>query len=380
MKVAHLSCADMAARAGRVPGLDGLRAVAIMLVLGAHLIDDRWFPGGFGVLVFFVISGFLITRLLLAELKARRTISLGAFYLRRIVRLYPAVLVYTALVILVFALAAPGKLDWREPISALFYFANYLFAHYSVAHITVTMPFTHFWSLSIEEQFYIVFPALLLLVRGRPGAVVALAVVACLVPLALRLVAAIDHPGLLGTEYFYLRTELRLDAIAFGVLIAGLCELPKGRALLQWLIGPAPVAVALALLIFCFADRAPFFRETWRYTLLAGTIAIGLSAVMFSGRYAPLNWLLNTAPLTWIGRLSYSLYVWHLAVAEAVRYEFAGRPHLAVAAVALVATFAAAALSYYGLELPLTGLRRRLGSRAGRPPLWPAPERDQAAA
>jgi peptidoglycan/LPS O-acetylase OafA/YrhL len=380
MKLAHLPPSDMTARTGQVPSLDGLRAVSIALVLGAHLVDDRWLPGGLGVLVFFVISGFLITRLLLAEMKRRRTIGLGAFYLRRALRLYPAVLAYAALVVLVYIVAAPGRIDWREPISALFYFANYLFAHYSVAHITVTMPFTHFWSLSIEEQFYIAFPALLLAVRGRPGAVVGLALVACLVPLALRLMAAVAHPALLDTEYFYLRTEFRLDAIAFGVLIAGLCELHGGRALIRWLIRPAPVAAALAVLILCFADRAPFFRETLRYTLLGGTIAIALCALVFSDRYAPLNRILNAAPVAWVGRLSYSLYVWHLAVAAAVVHLLAGAPHLLVAAVALAATLAAAALSYYGLERPLIGLRRRLGSRGDARPAWPEPERDQAAA
>jgi peptidoglycan/LPS O-acetylase OafA/YrhL len=370
----------MAARGGLVPSLDGLRAVSIALVLGAHLVDDRLFPGGFGVLTFFVISGFLITRLLLAEMKARRTIALGAFYLRRMLRLYPAVAVYTLVVVAVFAFAAPGRIDWREPVSALFYFANYLFAHYSTSHITVTMPFTHFWSLSIEEQFYIVFPALLLLVRGRPAAIVGLAAAACLAPLALRLIVAMAHPGLIGTEYFYLRTEFRVDAIAFGVLVAGLCELPGGRRLIQWLIQPARVAAAIAIVILCFAYRAPFFRETLRYTLFGGAIAIGLCAVVFSDRYAPVNRLLGALPVVWVGRLSYSLYVWHLAVSEAVRYELAGEPRLLVAGTALAATFAAASLSYYGLERPFTSLRRRLGSRAAPRPVWTEPAGDQAAA
>jgi peptidoglycan/LPS O-acetylase OafA/YrhL len=251
----------------------------------------------------------------------------------------------------------------------LFYFANYLFAFYDVHHITVTMPFTHFWSLSIEEQFYIMFPALLLLCRGRTAAIVSLAVVACIVPLALRLIVALDHPALLNTEYFYLRTEMRLDSIAFGVLVAGLCELPRGQRLIQWLIRPAPVAVAVAMLIGCFAYRAPFFRETLRYTLLAAAIAIGLCAVVFSDRYSRLNRILNAAPVMWIGQLSYSLYVWHLAVSEAVAEGLPGAPHLAVAGTALVATLAAATLSYYGLERPLSGLRRRIGARATRPAL-----------
>lgn len=359
----YLSRDDMAARAGLVPSLDGLRAVSITLVLLAHLVSDRWFPGGFGVLTFFVISGFLIARLLFAEHKTRDTISLGAFYIRRVIRLYPAVVAYTAIVSVVILVAAPSQFDWPEPLSALFYFANYLFVHYSVDHVTVTMPFTHFWSLSIEEQFYIFFPALLLLLRARPTAVAALALVTCVVPLALRSIGALQHPELLDTEYFYLRTEFRIDSIAFGVLTAALCEMPRGRALIQWLIRPIPMAIAVSILIACFAYREPFFRETARYALLAAVIAIGLCAVVFSNRYALANVIFNAAPVVWIGKLSYSLYVWHLATGQAVNYWLGGQPHPLIAAVALAACLAMAALSFYGLERPLIGLRRRFGSR-----------------
>jgi len=366
-RVPHLAAADMAARAGHVPSLDGLRAVSIALVLLAHLVSDRWFPGGFGVLTFFVISGFLITRLLFAEHKASDTVSLGAFYARRVIRLYPAVLAYTVIVCAVFLIVAPDQIDWPEPISALFYYANYLFVHYNVDHVTVTMPFTHFWSLSIEEQFYIFFPALVLLLRARPASVAALAALACAVPPALRLISATRHPELLDTEYFYLRTELRIDSIAFGVLAASLCEMPKGRALIQFLIRPLPVAIAVLVLIFCFAWREPFFRETLRYSLLAAAIAVGMCAVVFSARYAPANWILNTAPVVWVGRLSYSLYVWHLATGQAAKYELAGQPYAVIALAALAACVVMAALSYYGLEQPLIGLRKRLGSRTVEP-------------
>jgi peptidoglycan/LPS O-acetylase OafA/YrhL len=364
----HLAPNDMAARAGQVPSLDGLRAVSIALVLLAHLVNDRWFPGGFGVLTFFVISGFLITRLLFAEHKSRGAISLGAFYVRRVIRLYPAVVAYTAIVSAAILIVAPARFDWPEPVSALFYFANYLFVHYNVDHVTVTMPFTHFWSLSIEEQFYIFFPALLLLLRARPASVAAMAAVACAVPLALRSIGAARHPELLDTEYFYLRTEMRIDSIAFGVLVASLCELPRGQALVRWLIRPLSVAIAMLVLIFCFAWRDPYFRETLRYTLLAAVIAVGMSAVVFSARYAPANYILNTAPVVWVGKLSYSLYIWHLATSEAVKHWFAGGPPYLVAALALAACIAMAALSYYALEQPLIGLRRRFGSRTAERP------------
>src|ERR1700679_2982959 len=105
---------------GHVPSLDGLRAISIAFVLLGHLVNASLFPGGLGVLIFFVISGFLITRLMLVEYKATGTMSLRNFYLRRIFRLYPAVLTYTAIIIVTFLLLLPDKVNAREPLSALF--------------------------------------------------------------------------------------------------------------------------------------------------------------------------------------------------------------------------------------------------------------------
>ncbi len=361
--VPYLSRDHMAACAGAVPSLDGLRAVSIILVLLAHLVSDRWFPGGFRRPDLFRHQRVPDRTAVVRGIQVERHDIARGFYIRRVIRLYPAVLAYTVIVSAIILVAAPNRFDWPEPVSALFYFANYLFVHYNVDQVPVMMPFTSFWSLSIEEQFYIFFPALLLLLRARPASVVALALVACAVPLALRLLAAIQHPELLDTEYFYLRTELRIDSIAFGVLVAALCELPRGRALIQWLIRPVPVLVTAVILIGSFAWRDAFFRETVRYSVLAIAIAIGLCAVVFSGRYAPANFILNSPMMMWIGRLSYSLYVWHLATSEAIEQWLAGRPHLLVAPAALAACLVMATLSYYGLERPLIGLRRRFGSR-----------------
>ncbi|MGH6979581.1 MAG: acyltransferase family protein, partial [Stellaceae bacterium] len=144
---------------------------------------------------------------------------------------------------------------------------------------------------------------------------------------------------------------------------AALCEMPRGRALIQFLIRPLPVAAAVLVLIFCFAWREPFFRETLRYSLLAAAIAVGMGAVVFSARYAPANWILNAAPVVWVGRLSYSLYVWHLAAAAAVGYALVGESRAVVALASFGACIVMAMLSYYALEQPLIGLRRRLGSR-----------------
>src|SRR4051794_30297139 len=130
MNMLHVPSDAMAARKGVIPSLDGLRAISILLVMSAHFIDVRLFPGGLGVYVFFVISGFLITRLLIVEHNDIGTISLPLFYLRRIVRLYPVIIAFSACVIgMHLMLGRPYSLI--EPAAGLGYSANYSIPHVS---------------------------------------------------------------------------------------------------------------------------------------------------------------------------------------------------------------------------------------------------------
>src|SRR5215469_7119249 len=119
---------DPSSRDGLVPSLNGLRAASVMLVLVTHTLGHAGL-GNFGVLVFFVISGFLITRLFLAERKRAGTISLGDFYARRVIRLYPAILAYTLLMVVSYAAWAPARVDVAQPACALLYCENYLVTH-----------------------------------------------------------------------------------------------------------------------------------------------------------------------------------------------------------------------------------------------------------
>ena len=139
-KQLYLSAEHIPARYGSVPSLNGLRACSVLVVMLSHFVNANLFPGGFGVLVFFSISGFLITRLLFAELKQSDTTNLKNFYARRILRLYPVILVYSGIVLAAY-LVIGLPINLVEPLSALFYFANYLYAHYTVTtHQLGTMP------------------------------------------------------------------------------------------------------------------------------------------------------------------------------------------------------------------------------------------------
>jgi len=357
-KVLHLK--DTRAQFARVPSLDGIRAVSILIVMFSHFVASNVFPGGFGVLIFFVVSGFLITRLLFAEQNAANGISIPNFYLRRFFRLYPVIVAYTIAVLALFMVSGL-RIDWWEPLSALFYFANYFYAYATAAHPGAQlMPFGIFWSLSLEEHFYILFPIIFVFLRGRPAAlsVAMLWVIAACV--TLRLVLAHAHPKLLTTYWFYY-TELRIDSIAFGVLLAGICESHWARELLNFMQKPQTVCASLLILLATFLVRSPWFRETLRYSLQAGCVATLLAAVVFSPRYRLAQVVLNSFVMSTIGVLSYSLYLWHFFAATVL--DFLRLPHIPLIGIEFALSFVFAAASYVLLERPLSALRHRFGSR-----------------
>jgi len=343
----------MASSQGVVPGLDGLRAVSILLVLGQYFLTAAT-PGGYGVFVFFVISGFLITRLLLAERKSTSQISLTKFYARRVIRLYPLVVLYTAIVCCLYWVSG-REIQWLDPAASLFYFCNYLVSDASVkgAHLAM-QEFTHFWSLSVEEQFYIGMPCVLLLTRTPQGLAIAAATI-CAAAAALRLGFATAVPEYIGTHFFYTRTEFRVDSLGYGVLLAALCECRP--ALVSRLSHPM-VCVALALLTLItivLLPRLPVL--VLRDSVMGLFVMASIAGVVFNPTFWPASLVLNSAPLVWIGRLSYSLYVWHYGVVVWLQPHMHG---LAFKVVGFLLTVAVATLSYYWIEKPLLHFRTRL--------------------
>ncbi|MFC7553563.1 acyltransferase family protein [Pseudoroseomonas wenyumeiae] len=222
-----------------VPELDGLRAISIMIVMLSHWGLGHVVPGGFGVTLFFGISGFIITRLLLAEWQARGRIDLKAFYIRRAVRLLPAMLGFVVLSCLALAAAGLRPPGWSL-LSGLFYMTNYerIWLAQGTGIETFPNPFHILWSLAIEEHFYLLFPLLLMLALRRGGFlawVVALILASQGWRLLLR--SACGPGGMwegvtaaCGVDLedrLYLGTDTRLDAILFGCLLAWLAARPK---------------------------------------------------------------------------------------------------------------------------------------------------------
>ena len=159
----------MNAQKNYIPALDGFRGLAIMAVVISHYGFGKWIPGGFGVTLFFFVSGFLITRLLIAEYEKTQRIDLGSFYLRRVLRLYPALLVMVVLAI-GFTMAMGCDFQPGEVLSTLFYYRNYymLYGDQGVS-VNCSRIFDITWSLAIEEHFYLFFPLLFMALYRRPN-------------------------------------------------------------------------------------------------------------------------------------------------------------------------------------------------------------------
>ena len=358
---------DRGFRLGRHPGLDGVRAIAIIAVMAFHAGIQR-FPGGYmGVDVFFVLSGFLITALLVEERQVRGGIRLRAFYARRALRLLPALFVLLAAAA-VYAAFYPHQIEnqtiTRDLLGTLFYVANWVQA--AVHHSEIRL-LSHTWSLSVEEQFYLVWPlVLVLLFKARASRLTILLVVG---------LGAVGS-AVLRWELFQAAGQVSsprlfqgLDTRGAGALLTG-CFL--GLAV-GWGYVPAwlkklatPIAVlGLAVLGYVFLGHrydalppAPVYREGLSLAALATAMVI--FGVVMDGR-SPLTRLLSLPPLVWIGRVSYGLYLWHYPIDRALRpgnLTF-GLGHRSLLLLQLILTLAIVTASFYLVEQPILRQKRR---------------------
>ena len=333
--------------------IDGLRAIAVLSVIGYH-IDARLVPGGFtGVDIFFVISGFLISGLIFKGL-AKGTFSLGTFYARRIKRIVPASFLLLAVVFAagLVLLAPPDFRNLsRAAVYALFSASNiYFWEHVDTSYFAPTtddLPLLHTWSLGVEEQFYLVWPlTLMLTAKLRPRVRFALFGLLCLGSFLFAQHMAKTAPTF---SFYMLPTragELLLGAIAAMLPLRGAEKTVPGRwtrEVAAWL------GCALLLYSFVRIDKASVYPGFNTLPACLGTvllIASGATRTTFASR------LLSTRVLAGIGLLSYSLYLWHWPVLAYVRYFHTTIPWpLALAALGAAAALAAA--SYALVEYPL---------------------------
>jgi peptidoglycan/LPS O-acetylase OafA/YrhL len=341
-----------------VPALDGLRACAIGLVLIFHTgFGLKHFVGGWiGVDLFFVLSGYLITGLLVTELAGTNHVRLGAFYGRRALRLLPALVAAVALAGVLWRLA-PTPVP-PTPAPSFLAAAGYVLAYAANLVPKETLgPLNHCWSLAVEEHYYLIWPPLLTLAWMRLGWVGAVAAAIC----GTAVVIGYRAWGVLpwGVDP-YRFTLTRADALFIGSAAALL--LPPRPA------GPPArvpaVIIALGLLAaVAFSLRVPI-RAPWLYKYGFTVIALAAATVVVAATRP--SWaagLLATRPLVWVGQRSYGLYLYHLPVYAAcagLRIRGNAENFVWLTALRLVATFIIAALSYQFLERPFLRFKDRL--------------------
>jgi peptidoglycan/LPS O-acetylase OafA/YrhL len=349
-----------------INGLDAFRALAITLVLIDHfaVLDRIWpthlYTGSLGVMIFFVLSGFLITSMLLKEYRKSGSISLRNFYRRRAYRIFPTFYVCWILTTVVECLA--HRYRWKTSVVSFFYMMDYGRALYPIS----MRPYLHLWiswSLAIEEKFYLLWPLLLLfLLRKRVSPARAL----CFIIPGLWIYRAVMFLGFhVSWEYLYSAFEMRADALLAGCLLAILVEQEKTRALfsraLRWQWLAAIPTLALALIVVFPGNTPPTLLFLWSVQPLI--IAVWLVQFVYWGAK---SW---TICRSWIVRfvahISYALYLYH-PLASQIIYDF-HFPHRGYSAFAL--TVAMSAASYQFIEKPFMHMRDKgTRSQAGATP------------
>lgn len=343
---------------GNIPSLDGFRAISIAIVFLGHVTQSPLIPGGLGVTIFFFISGYLITTLLLREYSGSGRIDFRAFYQRRVLRLAPPLAITLLLgIICVLAGLADGDLNPVGLLSQVFFFYNYWDSQHTG---NVISGMGILWSLSVEEHFYLLFPVVLWVsLRYRWPSwwlpVLALAVLAW---------RTIRYVYLQTDEWqIYAFTDTRIDSLLWGcwlaVLMAGQSEsVAKYWLRLWWLWLGSGVVVMLASL----AVRDPLFRSTLRYTLQGvALLPIFYFAVVRheSPVFRPLNWW-------WVRRIgvySYTIYLVHYLVLNMLKKVGFTQSTLVIALLTGTIAIAYAALVFEFAEKPVKRLRKRLGVR-----------------
>ncbi len=361
---------DPATRLGYRPALDGLRAIAVLAVMTGHAVSSMA-PGGFsGVRLFFVLSGFLITTLLVEEWADRGGIRLGAFYVRRALRLLPALLFLLAVYLTTLAfLEGTGAVTklMSNIVTIVLYVANWKFVLHGHGG-----DLGHLWSLSVEEQFYFIWPiSLFLMLRYlRPRTmVIVTAVFACaswvlseFLALAGRGAGNIDNVDSVRSvtqrHAFY-----GTDAVAYALLAGCLVALLRSSGTFRRLdgyrrfIAGAAVAGAVAYGIQVLFSPAPRIREIDLLVLTFGFLALILCAVDVAE--SPITQLLSLPPLRAIGRVSYGLYLWHFPILSLLRRH---QPHMGVperTLLAAIITTVVTVVSFKLVEQPLLRLKQR---------------------
>lgn len=342
-----------------IPGLDGLRGMAILLVMLFHT-GFPFFRGGFiGVDIFFVLSGFLITSLLLSETSSTGKVNLRNFYIRRILRLGPALVLMLLIVSLTahaLDLKGPAGADILSSIITLFYSANWVraFNLHSMGLLS------HTWSLSIEEQFYMLWPVMLImLIKYLRSEKVIFNAVALLSISSWLLRVYMTYSGY-PAERIFNGLDTRADALLAGCSAALIRSAGIWNGRVSKIKSPAYAGFILPFTILFNISWRNHNTFSWISFLVEFLTAV-LVLHIASDEKSLIKKFLTFKPLIWLGSISYGVYLWHDPVYEVMR-SF-GFSKLSILTAGSIITLAIASLSYYIMERPLLRLKSRFHAK-----------------
>lgn len=347
-----------------ITGLDGIRAIAVIMVLAYHLKLALFKSGFLGVTVFFVLSGYLITGILISEVEEEGTIDLKNFWLRRIRRLVPAVM--SMAVVIIFVSAVVNRVIFtkgcKDFLASVLGFNNWWQIFNKVSYFEaagVPSPFTHCWSLAIETQFYLIYPLILLgiykLVKSRGEGRAKRGLLFAGVTLLLALISVILMIVLFDPQQdasrVYYGTDTRAFSLLFGALLAILWDyrmVPRRlSASVNMVLGSVSFAVLLVMTIAINGSSNFWYRGGQ----FVGTILTVLVIYTVLGRKTWLSRFLSNPVLKWIGDRSYSIYLWHypiiLLISKGIKASWW------ITLIEIVLSVVLAELSYRFIETPI---------------------------
>lgn len=347
-----------------ITGLDGIRAIAVIMVLAYHLKLALFKSGFLGVTVFFVLSGYLITGILISEVEEEGTIDLKNFWLRRIRRLVPAVM--SMAVVIIFVSAVVNRIIFtkgcKDFLASVLGFNNWWQIFNKVSYFEaagVPSPFTHCWPLAIETQFYLIYPLILLgiykLVKSRGEGRAKRGLLFAGVTLLLALISVILMIVLFDPQKdasrVYYGTDTRAFSLLFGALLAILWEyrmVPRRlSASVNMVLGSVSFAVLLVMTIAINGSSNFWYRGGQFF----GTILTVLMVYAVSGRKTCLSRFLSNPVLKWIGDRSYSIYLWHYPIILLISKGL--KASWWITLIEIVLSVVLAELSYRFIETPI---------------------------
>ncbi|MCH7231403.1 acyltransferase [Glycomyces sp. L485] len=346
------------------PDIQGLRAVAVMLVLASHAGLPFTEGGYVGVDVFFVLSGFLITSLLVKEVFDTGKISIAGFYARRARRILPAASAVTIVTVAAAWLWFPvTRLEevMRDALAVIAYYINYRFVAQSTEYLNADQmpsPFQQYWSLAVEEQFYLVWPllliALLLAVRRAPRKLVVTGVILSVVIFAVSLAASVLITEASQPTAYYAGHTRAWELAAGAFLALTLPTWKRTPRAAAWILGMAGFGMIIASGLL-YTEQTAFPGYTALLPVM-GTVLVIAAGTAESGSN-PVSSLLGTRPFQFVGKISYSLYLWHWPILILGPLALGIDSSLKLNLVLMVVAFAAAQLSYEYIEEPVRNWR-----------------------